>query len=259
MFGEDLSRAMGDLSDGMVTEAMRAYNRKRRKQKLWLRVAMSAAALALIVGLLFVPGGDGVVSTSGLKVYALDAETHEAGENAKEELKKHETIIHASSFSPMLSLTGWEGIILSFEIEDPEIDLETVTITATATRSEVFHRKYNPDDFVDDVTLPTTCVFSNGEVIRWTAYYTFAAWNKQSELSMAEFVEQLGGMYLDVVIRSGDHIIGYAVLEMWGWEQNPGFSGKLLESAFYPLVNGEFQNITEEYVLECIQGAKALN
>lgn len=256
MFGEDLSRAMGDLSDGMVTEAMHAYNRKRRKQKLWLRVAMSAAALALVVGLLFVSGGDGVVSTSGLKVYALDAETHEAGENAKEELKKHETIIHASSFNPMLSLTGWEGIILSFEIEDPEIDLETVTITATATRSEVFHRKYNPDDFVDDYTLPTTCVFSNGEVIRWTAYHTFAAWIKQSELSMAEFVEQLGGMYLDVVIRSGEHIIGYAVLEMWGWEQGAGFSGKLLESEYFPMADGAYQQITQEQVDGYIAAAK---
>lgn len=71
--------------------------------------------------------------------------------------------------------------------------------------------------------------------------------------------------YVDAVIRADGHIVGYIVLEIAGLP-NPleGYEYDLyalyepvvVDAEFYPMVNGEFQNVTEEYIDWQIRKAK---
>lgn len=67
--------------------------------------------------------------------------------------------------------------------------------------------------------------------------------------------------FAQAVVRADGHIIGYAVIEILGlpspldgYEQYGicCFAPKLVAANYYPMVNGEFQEITEEYILEQI-------
>ena len=69
---------------------------------------------------------------------------------------------------------------------------------------------------------------------------------------------QLGGVYIDIIIQADGHIVGCAIIEIGCLETVPSvLSAGLLASVYYPKVNGEFQDITEEYITEQIALIKA--
>lgn len=87
---------------------------------------------------------------------------------------------------------------------------------------------------------------------------TVLYWNNLSDESDGGTTS---GAYVDVVIYDGGNIIGYAVIQIYtvSDEANPfpTYFALLLQSVSFPKVNGEYQPVTEEYVLSQIKQIKA--
>ena len=68
----------------------------------------------------------------------------------------------------------------------------------------------------------------------------------------------LGDGYVEFVAWAGDHIVGYALakIEPLGEDSLYSHSVEILGSVTFPMENGEFQNVTEEYVQEQIKELK---
>lgn len=57
--------------------------------------------------------------------------------------------------------------------------------------------------------------------------------------------------YLDIIIRSNEHIVGYAVIKIYPiteFKQGHVYSAKMLKSVSFPKVDGEHQNISLDFI-----------
>ena len=66
---------------------------------------------------------------------------------------------------------------------------------------------------------------------------------------------RMNNIYVDIIVKTEGNITGYAVLQL-NPVYNGGFQLVLRKAQSYPKVNGEYQNITEEYIRSKIQAAK---
>ena len=68
----------------------------------------------------------------------------------------------------------------------------------------------------------------------------------------------LGDGYVEFVAWAGDHIVGYALakIEPLGEDSLYSHSVEILGSVTFPLMDGKFQNVTEEYIQEQIKELK---
>ncbi|MDD4540805.1 MAG: hypothetical protein PHR78_01360 [Eubacteriales bacterium] len=59
-----------------------------------------------------------------------------------------------------------------------------------------------------------------------------------------------GNDFIKIITREDDHLLGYAVIRIDSTEEteNAFYKPLLLKSVFFPKVEGEYQNVTEEYV-----------
>lgn len=67
------------------------------------------------------------------------------------------------------------------------------------------------------------------------------------ELGLPDVLVQVGGVWVDIVVKVDDNIVGCAVFEIVPY-QNFGLTARYVCSEYYPQVNGRYQNITEEFV-----------
>ncbi len=72
-------------------------------------------------------------------------------------------------------------------------------------------------------------------------------------------MEVQGDIFVEVIIYSKGHIIGFALIEIF--KPNPDlytgtFSSRMLSSGYFPKIIGQFQNVTEEYIQERFERAK---
>lgn len=79
-------------------------------------------------------------------------------------------------------------------------------------------------------------------------------WHENSD-SVIHNGSRMENIYLDVVVYTEGHITGYSVLHIKPYYDG-GFQLVFVESKAYPKVDGEYQDITEEYVEKLIQRAK---
>lgn len=67
------------------------------------------------------------------------------------------------------------------------------------------------------------------------------------ELGLPDVLVQVGGVWVDIVVKVDDNIVGCAVFEIVPY-QNFGLTARYVCSEYYPQVNGRYQNITEAFV-----------
>lgn len=96
----------------------------------------------------------------------------------------------------------------------------------------------------------------NDTLIQWTNDTTIDASN----------IQIYGGEsnYVDAIIRADGHIIGYAVIEIRGFDvdeytnQCTRFLAVLIDSNYYPMVDGEFQDVSLAFVKKQLFKAKLI-
>lgn len=75
-------------------------------------------------------------------------------------------------------------------------------------------------------------------------------WNNLSDYNQDELLFNITA-YLDIIIRANEHIVGYAVIKIYPvteFKQGHVYSAKMLKSVSFPKVDGEYQNISLDFI-----------
>ena len=238
MSGKDIMEALDGVSDKKLMAAMGVYEKKQRSRGILFRVAAMAATLAIILTAALWPEKTeepGIISVPGvMKVYACDSEQIEEGDA----LEKHE-ITSSPGYCAVIAIptvsAGWKTPF-TFQI---------------------------PEDYYGDaeITFDVTCeykafcggiVINNGESIVFDSHKVSPA-----VFDIRKELEEEGKFYLETIIRADGNIVGYGMIT-FGFDDRACMAYKV-ETVCYPLVDGEYQDVTEEYVLTQIAEYKQLH
>ena len=236
MLGKDLSAAMNGIGDDKIVAAMQVYEKKKGHRNLWLRVASVAAALAIILTAAFWPrkaeNGEIITAPGIMRVYGYDwEESQNIDALEKYELTSNEDYFRMIYFAP-LSL----NMKSSFTFEVPEEYFADAEVT--------FDISCEYKEFCDDITV------DNGKGI------VFDSWELVKPLHEIGKEVGNGNFYLDIVIRADGNIVGYGVIAFCFYKDGLACKAYWFNTVCFPLIDGEYQNVSEEYVWEQIAQCK---
>ena len=246
-----LSKAMGAVPDDMLLEAMEV-KKKSRPGRFVLR---AAACLAVVVGLLIaaLSGGErDIISMPGaIKVYACDADDVTSWEDKAQYELQAGVDTSLAYYIPVSSIAS-KGIILTFEMDtemlgNAPLDFEVFVNKGTfSKRNEEPWTLENNENYEFYLDLGNQFQIQNGDTIYWRPDGRIA--------EMMEFAENQGGIFADIIVKSGDHLVGYMVIEIrMSNDPMECYMGFLVKADSYPMVDGEYQEISEEYVRQQIE------
>ena len=262
-----LSEAMGNIPDDMLQEAMEV----KKQRRIGWSVLRAAACLAVVVGLLLAAlGGDGgVVSGSGIL-----AVTVYAADNTPFTIFSPDTVLHNSIYWDGATSASF-GCPISLTVSEEYNCLEDITFWITIDGGGMSWEQGGETGAsgVAYEIMPAQFVVPNNSTIIWSTFHPNAA---SDEYSM----QHRNTAHVEIVIYDGEIIVGYSVLRLRKMtcseviEANPEwiFASKhkecgeehwidcyrieMLESVFFPKIEGEFQMIEEEYVCKQIEKTK---
>lgn len=208
-------------------------------RRLATRLAAVAAVIAIVLTLSLWPSKDGLVTVPGvLKIYAYENTDAEAKGGLVTNL-----FVDAMKYEPhtwRYVLNCSFGIPVSLEIAEEYYGDSEITFDVKTDIGEFIWYKTDGPGF-DQMGNET--VMRNGQRIAWKCTYFDR-----------EAVRANGGVYIEAIIRADGVAVGYAVLEIG--ECDDWYFPVRAESVCFPLVDGEFQEVSEEYILQCIAKLK---
>ena len=236
MLGKDLSEAMGGIADEKIMDAMQAYEKKKGHRNLWLRVASVAAALAIILTAAFWPrkaeNGEIITAPGIMRVYGYDLEeSQNIDALEKYELTSNDNYYMIIS-NDALSVS-WKT---RFTFEVPEDYFANAEITFDVSC------KYK--EFCDHITV------GNGKGI------VFDSWEVGKQVNAIRKEVGDGSFYLDIIIRADGNVVGYGVIAFCFCYDGQACKAYWFKTVCFPLVDGQYQNVSEEYVWEQIANCK---
>lgn len=145
------------------------------------------------------------------------------------------------------SLSGGR-ILFSWDVQEESLQGHTITYEISTNYGQLQGKSSSE-------ALGKHTVIENGDAIRWTGNEILEM--TQDGKSLKKVMRQLDNVYVDVIVRADEQIIGYAVFEISCIDYDMAlFECKLLKSVYYPKVDGQFQPISQEYVNRKIRQAK---
>ena len=115
-----------------------------------------------------------------------------------------------------------------------------------------------------DENTVLTCTADKGHFSLYGPYIPLKNISVHSFVPVQWYFYEIGGnqnsprveqAFIEMVLKSEENIIGYAVIEAI-WMAGPSHSFTLLKSVLFPQVDGEYQNVSEEYVKAAIEKVK---
>lgn len=240
MLGKDLSEAMSGISDDKIEAAAHVAPRSRRH--IWIRVAACAAVLALLLTALLWPASEAtngeIIETPGiLKVYACDLKT-----TSEDALGEYE--LTANEFS-------WRAV-WGATIQDAHYDVPHFGRPITFQMPKDYYGT-GEVTFCVSSEMEGFCketVLANGEVFYLTkqvdAMTKHNIWKKYAEQDF----------YLDIIIYVDGKIAGYGVMSFYMNGSNAYCYAYKCATVCFPLVDGQLQDISEEYAWQKINEYK---
>ena len=241
MLGKDLSEALSGIAEDKIEAAANLAPAHRRP--LWIRAAACAAVLAILIGaVLFWPGtltGDGgqIIAVPGvLKVYACDLEATPENE-VQEHIFSEDSFlwraVWAASIQDGDETTPHFGRPITFEMPKDYYGSAEITFEISST-TEGFCKK---------------TVLKNGE-----AFYLTKQVDVRTKIRL---MQEMGDkdLFLDVLIYADGRIVGYAVMNFYMHPDGYCYAYKCATVCF-PMINGEYQDVSEEYVWQRIEEYK---
>lgn len=246
MLGEKLSEALGGISDGKVQAAAEVYDKKRKKRTVWFRAAAVAATIAIVLSAVLWQRNteeEFVTAPGILKVYAYDVTSGTTPENMVSYELEEGTISAPLWWCPALSYI--RGLPITLKVLNSAYSEMEITMDISSDCGEFYghpdEEKYkdSPLDYIAQEKLGSSFTINDGETIFWS-------------LSNSDNLEALcaaGGFYVDVIIRAESNIVGCAVIKVVSADDMQfHYSVGDVKTLGFPPVDGEFQNVTEEYV-----------
>lgn len=252
---------------------MTAEDRKEGKGNVkatTLRMVSFAVVVILLV-MAFTPKAqeEKLVTAPGiLRVYGCELEGKTAEELAEFEIVKGDMPYTKSNWCFIMSTAP--GVYLSMQISEdffPDCD---ITIDARADYGELTFYDLEDGQEVDRGKNKTV---ENGKTLVWTGRELLKFLGSEGVESYADELDKFGPVYVQLIAKADDHIVGYAVFrvvhtkplehidteeELSAWESIPIFGLELIESQSYPMIDGEFQKVTEEYIFRQIELCKRM-
>lgn len=263
-----LSKAMEAVPDDMLQEAMEV---ERKRPVKWV-VFRTAACLAVVIGLLIMSlsGGGGrepVTMPGVLKAYACDIENVAENELEQYALVQDLEQSYKTLWSPYIDVIC-KGIAISVKINDDSLRETDIVMEVSTNFGELQGNHCNKKYFVEEdlkqsqenAKLGKCGTIDQGETVFWTGFEVldiYATGEEEGKNREESFLD-LGGIFVEFVVRAEGNIVGYAVMEIISVDYESSIFGiELRDSTYFPKVDGEYQNVTQKYIDRRIQFAEA--
>lgn len=255
--------ASGDLKKEVL---MMKSKSKTDFRQLARRLAVCAAALALLIGTVFLwpASEENYITAPGvLVVRAYEAEAPTLSEEYSKVLEEGIILPPEYTWNNSISLVcpATLGLPLTFSIsEDVYLNMEItfeILVSGGDFESQDYLSKYidyflGLDDSVDSYDIFKVRYFgghstiSNNKTIYWRDMgHVFD--DADREMHYVEL--ELEQVFVDVIVRADDYIVGYAVIEIRNVEEFT-YSTRMIKSASFPKVDGNYQKVSEGFVKE---------
>lgn len=239
-------------SDALMKEVLSVEKEKRTVSFGWkhaVRLTAMVAVAAILVGVMaFWPGSSdpekpGIIAVSGvMKAYACDLDSVE-----KEELSKYELTDTIDSYKrtlvPYTDVMG-EAIPFTFRIPDDYYGKAEISFCVSMDYGMIYEENKIDTDPKSELTV------YNGDTIRWM------------HGSMREAIDEIGHcgrFFANILIMADERIVGYGIIDFVFYNEEgmmPSFVTIGFSTVCFPMVDGEFQNVSEEYVWKQIEEYK---
>ena len=93
--------------------------------------------------------------------------------------------------------------------------------------------------------LGRECTISNDQRIYWSQFEY-----------LSDVIEEKNHIYIEAILYAESHIVGYCVIELHVIDYGGLSRAEILDSAYYPPQDGEYQNITMAHIRKQILKAK---
>ena len=267
MLGRDISEALGGIAEDKIEAAAKAAGKGRN---VWRSVAAVAAIVALVVAVFamlpkvweekpqlglptFGVSGeqtlptDQVLETMPQKFFAAPGILKVYGSSkvdaTEEELKQYEMTDGIGSYGEVATVGGGQkkGISLLFRFPEDYFGEAKIRFVVSADYGLVWEKKFQGLDCIE---------VENGSLVWW----------RHGRLAEVEESRE-GRFYANVIIYADDKAVGYGVIDFCFAIDNfnmPIFWTTGFTTVCYPLIDGEYQDVTEEYLWEQIAEYKKM-
>ena len=262
-----LSKAMNAVPDDMLQEAMEV---KKRRHTGWT-ILRAAACLAVVIGLLIaaLSGGSDIVTGPGIL-----AVTVYAADETPFTISSPDTVLHKNIYWDSASSASF-GCPIHLSVSDEYDYSEDITFQITIDGGGMSWEQGGETATLGTAYkyMPAQFVVPNHSTVIWSAFHPNSSSDEYSMVNK-------NTAHVDVIIYDGDKIVGYSVLRLrkmtcsevidanpeWifasehnecaGEHRINCYRIEMLESVFFPKIEGEYQTVGEEYVCEQIEKAK---
>lgn len=240
MLGRKLSEALSNISDEKIEAA--AGITPKSSRHIWVRVAACAAVLALLLTALLWPGreaanGEIIAAPGILKVYACDLKI-----TSEDALGEYELTENEFSWRAV-----WCATIQDAHYDTPHFGRPIVFRMPKdyyGTAEVTFRVSSEMEGFCKETML------ANGE----TFYLTKQVDTMTKHNIWQKYAEQ--DFYLDIIIYVDGKIAGYGVMSFYMNGSNAYCYAYKCATVCFPLVDGQLQDVSEEYVRQKINEYK---
>lgn len=247
--------AVSAIDPALVQEA--TAPRHRKVTRIVWRVAACAAVVALLIGAMagfpldFGQDEEYVTAPGGLTIRAYALNEDEISEMNSITLEEGVELPWNYGWSSGINVVRGLPIKLDFQNNDflgADISLDIYVDQGSFYCSKPSPYNHEASDIIGyyyenlgrDFTVP------NGTTLYWVDFYS-----QSGEMAS-------GDLYVDIIVREGNIIVGYAVLKIFEVEHHVFFA-QALEIVSYPKVDGAYQNIPRKYVKRQIENAHEMN
>ena len=272
MYKREIKEAFSKLqaSDQLVMEVLdmkQVTKQSRSIRRIVGRVAACAATVALVIGMVALmwpreerTGNQLEKPTSGMtatptlppetlpqKFFAAPGILKVYGSSkvdaTEEELKQYEMTDGIGSYGEVITIGGGQkkGISLLFRFPEDYFGEAKIRFVVSADYGFVWEKEFQGLDCIE---------VENGSLVWW----------RHGRLAEVEESRE-GRFYANVIIYADDKAVGYGVIDFCFAIDNfnmPIFWTTGFTTVCYPLIDGEYQDVTEEYLWEQIAEYKKM-
>ena len=263
MLGEELSRALSDISDDKIEAAAGIVPKSRNH--IWLRVAAVAAVVALVIGMMAAlwdgtepgeqmgmptvgttvaptelpttlpdvptePAQKEIIETAGvLKLYACDAK-NVSGDNIEQyELSSDKPFLLAL-WNPLINASNF-ALPLTFQISEDYFGTAEITFDICSEYGGFGQKPNDYENYRNQITLAEgNQLYFGGDSL----------WNAATDIGEGK------SFFADIIIYADGKVVGYGVISFC-------FKGATcyayeFTTFCFPSVDGQLQDVSEEYV-----------
>lgn len=273
MLNEDISKALGDISDDLLLDAI-GIPEKRKRRRLSLAVSLAAACLVLLplaLAMLLQPETKSIQTAPGV-ITVLAHSLDEEGNTSQ----KTDVLTEGELFRADTKKDGTDNQVfpLSFKVDagfysGMELRIRVYTTAGIFAKSPQEQQTGNDLPQIQRYLMNyygQEYEIEVGQNIYWqTNGFDYLYMEEQLQEGNYDFAQayrnhdfEKGPAYIHVILRADGHIVGFCRIKITLADENlhwPNrqFYFQVVNSISFPQVDGQWQEVTEERLREVLQ------